>query len=196
MGDDLSSVTGERSRGGAVKVTHMEARCCNGSWTCSLRSERSSSTDRYQRPSGPLERKGEMNGQRLDGGTIQNLEALFFLSLFICIFFAVGCRIVYFLFKKKRIANCLKMCVSALNSCIYQEPWITELMFHLKLFSEATVGIGLLLLEVALVVLDPHSHTPAQRDKGRHFLKTTSVQFTLFQMLPLTLDRYDHFCYL
>ena len=62
-GDDLSSVTVESSRGGAVKATHMEARCCSGSWTCSPRSERSSSTDRYQRPSGPLGRKGEMNGE-------------------------------------------------------------------------------------------------------------------------------------
>lgn len=44
----------ESSRGGFVKVTHKEARCCSGSWACSQQSEHLFLTDLYQQPSGPL----------------------------------------------------------------------------------------------------------------------------------------------
>lgn len=60
-GDDVvsrvRSVIVESSRGGFVKVTHREARCCSGSWACSPTSEHLFSTELYQQASGPFKRK-------------------------------------------------------------------------------------------------------------------------------------------
>lgn len=52
-------LTVEGRRGGFVKVTHREARCCSGSWACSPKSERLFSTDPYQRASGPSNERGK-----------------------------------------------------------------------------------------------------------------------------------------
>lgn len=53
------------------------------------------------------------------------------------------------------------------NSFIHQPLNITFITSHLKLLSKATVGVGLLFPVVSLVVLHPHSHTPAHVDNRR-----------------------------
>lgn len=69
------SVTVGSSGGGFVQVTHMGARCCSGSWACSLSAKHSFSTDPYQQSSGPSKEMVDKKqiDNRWDALHIQNL---------------------------------------------------------------------------------------------------------------------------